>query len=103
MSRIVRSALIQAKAEPDKKSMIDKHVSYIEQAAKQGVQITCLQEIFFGPYFCQIQDRKWYDTAETIPGPTTNLMCDLAKQYGMALVVPIYGKPAPASTTTHRY
>ena len=90
MARIVRSALIQTKGVSDKKAMLDKHVGYIEQAAKQGAQITCLQEIFYGPYFCQVQDRKWYDTAETIPGPTTNLMCELAKQYGMALVVPIY-------------
>ena len=90
MARIVRSALIQTKGLSDKKAMLDKHVAYIEQAAKQGAQITCLQEIFYGPYFCQIQDRKWYNTAETIPGPTTDLMCDLAKQYGMALVVPIY-------------
>jgi N-carbamoylputrescine amidase len=82
--------LIQTRGLSDKKAMLDKHVAYIEQAAKQGAQITCLQEIFFGPYFCQLQDRKWYDTAETIPGPTTDLMCELAKQYGMALVVPIY-------------
>lgn len=90
MSRIVKSALIQTRSEGDKQAMIDKHVKYIEQAAAQGAQITCLQEIFFGPYFCQIQDRKWYDTAETIPGPTTDLMCELAKKYSMVLIVPIY-------------
>jgi len=90
MARMVRSALIQAKNAGSKEAMVEKHVKYIEQAAKQGVQITCLQEIFFGPYFCQVQDRKWYNTAEPIPGPTMNLMCELAKQYSMVLVVPIY-------------
>jgi beta-ureidopropionase len=90
MSRIVRSALIQTRGDGDKAAMIEKHVRYIEQAASQGSQITCLQEIFFGPYFCQIQDRKWYDTAETIPGPTTDLMCELARKYSMVLIVPIY-------------
>jgi N-carbamoylputrescine amidase len=90
MTRIVKSALIQTRGLSDKKAMLDKHVAYIEEAAKQGAQITCLQEIFFGPYFCQIQDRKWYDTAETIPGPTTDLMCELAKKYSMVLIVPIY-------------
>ncbi len=90
MTRIIKSALIQTRGVSDKKAMIEKHVAYIEQAAKQGAQITCLQEIFYGPYFCQVQDRKWYDTAETIPGPTTDLMCELAKQYSMVLIVPIY-------------
>ncbi len=90
MSRMIKSALIQTRGLSDKKAMIDKHVAYIEEAAKQGAQITCLQEIFFGPYFCQVQDRKWYDTAETIPGPTTDLMCELAKKYSMVLIVPIY-------------
>ncbi len=90
MSRIVRSALIQARGDGDKAALIEKHVKYIEQAASQGAQITCLQEIFFGPYFCQVQDRKWYDTAETIPGPTTDLMCELAKKYSMVLIVPMY-------------
>jgi N-carbamoylputrescine amidase len=63
MSRIVRCSLIQATnaAPPDaslqatKKAMIDKHVTYIEQAAKAGAQIVCLQEIFYGPYFCAEQ------------------------------------------------
>jgi beta-ureidopropionase len=90
MTRIVKCALTQATGDGDKKHMIDKHVAYIEQAAKQGVQMLCLQEIFYGPYFCQIQDRKWYDTAEPIPGPTINLMSELAKQYSMVLIVPIY-------------
>jgi len=90
MANIVKCALIQTTGVSDKKAMIDKHMGYLEEAAKQGVQIACLQEIFYGPYFCQIQDRKWYDMAEPIPGPTINLMCDFAKEHGMALVVPIY-------------
>ncbi len=63
MSRIVRCSLIQASnaAAPDasleatKKAMIDKHVDYIRQAAEAGAQIVCLQEIFYGPYFCAEQ------------------------------------------------
>lgn len=74
-----------------KKAMIDKHIPLIEEAGKQGVQVLCLQEIFYGPYFCPSQDNKWYTTAEAIPdGPTTQMMMELAKQYGMVIIVPIY-------------
>src|ERR1035438_9594072 len=99
MPRIVRCSLIQATnaAPPDaslsatKQAMIDKHVAYIEQAARAGAQIVCLQEIFYGPYFCAEQTTKWYDFTEPIPdGPTIRLMRDLAKQYHICLVVPIY-------------
>ena len=71
--------------------MMDKHVDYIAQAAKGGAQITCLQEIFYGPYFCAEQETRWYDLTEPIPdGPTIKLMQDLARQHHMALIVPIY-------------
>jgi N-carbamoylputrescine amidase len=63
----------------------------IEEAAKRGVQILCLQEIFNGPYFCPSQSTRWYDAAEPIPdGPTTRLFQELAKKHGMAIVVPLY-------------
>lgn len=99
MSRIVKIGLIQAKHEVDgnrpveehKKAAIDKHLKLIDQAAQQGAQIVCLQEIFYGPYFCAEQTTKWYDSAEPIPdGPTTKLMQEVAKKYGMVLIVPIY-------------
>lgn len=99
MSRNVRCGLIQAKNEvhPErpvaeiKQAMLDKHVHYIEQAAAQGVQVLCMQEIFYGPYFCAEQTNKWYESAERIPdGPTTQLMMELAKKHQMVIVVPIY-------------
>src|SRR5687767_8249488 len=103
MARIVRAGLIQASCpwSPEdmslkeiKKRMIDKHVKLVDQAGKKGVQILCLQEIFYGPYFCAEQDDKWYDTAEPIPGPTTTLMQKLAKKHKMVIVVPIYETPS---------
>lgn len=86
----VRSALIQAKATRDKQSMIEKNVGMIREAAGQGARIICLQEIFFGPYFCQVQDARWYDSAEPIPGPTIDLMQEVARKHDVVLIVPIY-------------
>ncbi|HLD64835.1 MAG TPA: nitrilase-related carbon-nitrogen hydrolase [Pseudomonas sp.] len=91
MARIVRGALLQTTWTGDKQSMIDKHVSYVEQAAKEGAQVMCFQELFYGPYFCQIQDPKFYGYTEPMPsGPTTKLMQDLAKKHKMVLIVPMY-------------
>ena len=69
MPRIVRCSLIQATnvapitlpLEQVKKAMVDKHLGYLEQAADAGAQIACLQEIFYGPYFCAEQETRWYD------------------------------------------
>ena len=99
MSRIVRGGLIQASnsLKPDqplpkiKKAMIDKHLKLIEQAAKKKVQILCLQELFYGPYFCAEQNTRWYELTEAVPdGPTTRLMQKIAAKYNMVIVVPVY-------------
>ncbi|WP_372896635.1 nitrilase-related carbon-nitrogen hydrolase [Stieleria sp.] len=99
MARIVRGALIQAKlcepatspVETIKASMIDLHVDLIAQAADQGAQVCCLQELFYGPYFCAEQDPKWYEMTERVPdGPTTKLMMELAKKHQMVMIVPVY-------------
>ncbi len=96
MARIVRGALIQATWTGSKESMIDKHVEYARKAAQEGAQVMCFQELFYGPYFCQVQDRKWYDLTEMIPdGPTTRLMQDLARDTKMVLVVPMYEQDGP--------
>ncbi len=99
MPRLVRAGLIQAKLdvsteqpiEKIKSAMLEKHLSMIEDAAKQGVQVLCLQELFYGPYFCAEQKSKWYAMVERVPdGTTTKLMQEVAKKHQMVLVIPIY-------------
>ena len=99
MPRIVRCGLIQARnvhgpeagLEKVKQAMVDKHVKLIGEAAKKGARIVCLQEIFYGPYFCAEQETKWYHFTEPVPdGPTVKLMQKLAKKHKMVLIVPIY-------------
>ncbi len=96
MSRIVRGALLQASWSGDQESMIQKHEKYARKAAEQGVQVFCFQELFHGPYFCQVQDPQWYGIAERIPdGPTTDRMQKLAAETKMVLVVPLYEEDQP--------
>ncbi len=87
MPRIVKSGLIQVslpKTEGEgtiqeiMDAMVEKHIPFIEDAGKQGVQILCLQEIFNTPYFCPGQDKAWYESAEPLPGPTIERMQEYA-------------------------
>ena len=99
MARKVLSGLIQASNPINDESrsvaeiqaaMLEKHLPMIHDAGKKGVQILCLQEIFNGPYFCPGQDKRWYDAAEAVPGPTVEKLRPIAAQYKMVIVVPIY-------------
>jgi beta-ureidopropionase len=74
-----------------KEDMIARHLPLIDEAARRGTQILCLQELFYGPYFCAEQATRWYELTERVPdGPTTQRMMDLAKKHKMAMVVPVY-------------
>jgi len=95
MGRTVRGALLQATWTGDKESMIEKHIKYARQAAEQGTQVMCFQELFYGPYFCQVQDRQHYGFAEPILGPTIERMQKLAAETNMVLIVPIYEEDGP--------
>ena len=87
----VRAALVQQKWTGDKDSMIKNAVSALREAASAGAQVACLQELFYGPYFCQVQDPQWYSWTEGVPdGPTVKLMQDLARELHLVLVVPVY-------------
>ena len=99
MPRIVRCSLIQATnaAPPDssladtKKAMLDKHVAYIEQAARAVAQIVCLQELFNSTYFCKSESHERFNLAEPIPGPTVEQMQELAKELAIVLIVRPWG------------
>ena len=99
MSRNIKGGLIQVRADVSlegstdevKKRMIDKHLPLIEEAGRKGVQVLCLQELFYGPYFCAEQKTRWYELTEQIPdGPTTKMFQDIARRLGMVIVLPIY-------------
>src|SRR5437868_2348124 len=99
MPRIVRCGLIQVENPlgPEhslaeiKKAMITKHLKLIEQAAKKKVEVLCLQELFYGPYFCAEQNPRWYELTERVPdGPTIKLLQKVAAKHHMVMVVAVY-------------
>ena len=99
MSGTVKCGLIQAKnaAPPEapieeiKRINIEKHLKLIGDAAKQGVKILCMQEVFLRLLISAEQQTRWYEAVEKIPdGPTVKLMRDVAREHGMVLIVLIY-------------
>ena len=91
MARTVTSAIVQVAWTGDKESMIELHEKHVAEAAAAGAQVMCFQELFYGPYFCQVQDTEFYSYAEAIPdGPTTKRFQELAAKHEMVLVLPMY-------------
>ena len=101
MSRIIKCGLIQAHNVGDvsapieeiKKANVENQMKMVEDAARQGVQMLCFQEIFTTPYFCAEQQTRWYEAVEKVPdGKTVQMMQSVAKEHGMVLIVPVYEK-----------
>src|SRR5260370_608035 len=91
MADVVRAALVQQKWTGDKDSMVKHAVAAIRDAAAQGARVACLQELFYGLCFCLVQEPEWSSWAAAVPdGPTVRLMCDVAGEHQMVLVVPVY-------------
>ncbi len=91
----VRAAITQTTWTGDKESMLDKHEGFARQAAADGAQIVCFQELFYGPYFGITEDKKYYDYAEPVDGPIVTRFAALAKELGIVLILPIYEEDQP--------
>lgn len=92
---VVRVALVQAKAGNDPAKNLERALARIEEAAKAGAGIVCLQELFRTRYFCQRHDAAAFDLAEPIPGPTTEALSAAAKRGGIVVVGSVFERRAP--------
>jgi N-carbamoylputrescine amidase len=88
----VTIGLIQAAASDVPAENLEPTLAKAEQAAKDGAQIICTQELFASQYFCQSEDHKNFAMAEPIPGPTTETFQRLAKRCGVVLIVSLFEK-----------
>jgi beta-ureidopropionase len=96
MTRMVRAALFQTEWTGDQESMLDEHEKAARQAAEQGAQVLCFQELFHGPFFCQVQDRQFYSWAERVPdGPTVQRFRALAAELGLVMILPVFEEEQP--------
>lgn len=94
-SRIVRLGLLQHACTPDPAENLETCVSAARQAARDGAQIICTQELFVSQYFCQEENHRWFDLAETIPGPSTEALQAVAKEHQVVIIGSLFEKRAP--------
>ncbi|HVO92082.1 MAG TPA: carbon-nitrogen hydrolase [Terriglobales bacterium] len=86
----VRLGLIQMSCGDDPAANLAKAVERIDAAAKKGARIVCLQELFRSRYFCQSEDPRNFKLAESIPGPTSDGLAELARKRGIVIVASLF-------------
>lgn len=86
----MKIGLVQMSGARKKEQNVDKAIKHIARAADRGAEIVCLQELFSTQYFCVVQDYKYFDLAEPIPGPTTAKLAKAARRNSVALIAPIF-------------
>ncbi len=92
--REIRVGFLQQHNTADTKDNILRLGEGITDLAKRGAQLIVLQELHNTLYFCQTEDVDLFDLAETIPGPSTKLYCELAKKLGVVIVASLFEKRA---------
>jgi len=85
-----RLGLVQMSCSTSPSENLEKAVASVRDAARQGAQIVCLQELFGTQYFCQREDPALFDLAEAIPGPTTDRLARVGKEAGVAVVASVF-------------
>jgi len=88
-------ALIQMSCGPEPADNLAKALDRVAQAARKGVHVVCLPELFQTEYFCQREDAALFDLAEPIPGPTTEKLAAAARQNKVVLIASLFEKRAP--------
>ncbi|MCU1281705.1 MAG: N-carbamoylputrescine amidase, partial [bacterium] len=86
--------LVQMRCGLDPRENLDKAAERVVEAAKEGAQIVCLQELFRSQYFCQKEDAATFDLAEPIPGPSTELLCKVARDRGVVVIASLFERRA---------
>ena len=90
-----RIGLVQTHADLDPASNLERTIALIERAADEGAEIVCTQELFRSRYFCQVEDPAPFELAEPIPGPTSQVLADLAARRGIVIVASLFERRAP--------
>jgi len=88
----VKVGLVQMSCVKEKQPNLEKAIREIRNAAKQGAQIVCLQELFTSLYFCDVEDYDNFKLAEAIPGPSTAALSEVAKELDVVIIASLFEK-----------
>ena len=93
-SSVVRVGVTQMACGEDLKENLRNQARLVEEACRRGAKIVCTQEMFKTQYFCQVEDHRFFKTAERIPGESTDVLGRIAKKYGAVVVASLFEKRA---------
>lgn len=82
--------LVQTACGSDPADNLLRAAAKCRDAARSGAKVICLPELFRSHYFCQREDPAWFDLAESVPGPSTDALSEVAKQHNVVVMVPIF-------------
>src|SRR3954453_1384990 len=91
----VRVALTQTSWTGDEESMVRRPEDLVRKGADEGARVICFQELFHGPYFGIVQNAKYYDFAQQVPGPLTERFAKLAAKHHLVIILPVYEEEQP--------
>src|SRR6266581_9776637 len=91
-AQMTKIALIQMRCGPEPEENFKRAIQFIRDAAKLGAQIVCLPELFQSQYFCQTEDHKNFELAEEVPGRSTSVLGDVAREVGVVIVASLFEK-----------
>lgn len=93
MTKTIKIALIQQHASQDKADNLARGIDSIRAAAEQGANVVCFAELAFEPFYPQVVAGEGYEEfAESIPGPTTERLCELARELEIVIVPNLFEK-----------
>ena len=87
-----RIALIQMKMSSEQTNNMDTAIRKIKDAVRKKAKVICLPELFLSNYFCQQEKHSNFNLAEKIPGETTSILSELAKELKVIIIAPIFEK-----------
>jgi N-carbamoylputrescine amidase len=88
----VKVGLVQMRCSNDAVANMGKAIRGIREAAADGANIVCLQELFTSLYFCDVEDYEHFKLAEPIPGPSTDQLSAVAKELGVVIIASLFEK-----------
>jgi N-carbamoylputrescine amidase len=94
-ARKYKVGLVQMRMGSDPDANLESAIAHIRAAAARGAQIVCLPELFRAQYFCQREDIKLFDLAESIPGPSTTKLAEVARETRVVIVASLFERRAP--------
>ncbi len=94
-TKSTRIALVQMSCAPDTAANLDRAASLVREAARSGANIICLPELFRAQYFCQREEHALFDTAESIPGPSTQRLSAVAREEKVVIIASLFERRAP--------